>query len=274
MSTLWQDIQYKMLKSRSSINLLIGINIVVFLLVIIPFTGVYTNQYLQLFAAWPQLVKHIWTPITYMFMNDGLLPVIFNMLWLYWMGRIFEEYLNHKRLVALYLFSGLVGALLYIATYNALVAMHAEFIEMGITGASVSIMGVMVATVTLLPDYELSLIIIGRVKLKWVCVIYVVLALVNARGSLGTEIAQIGGGLIGFIYIKQLQRGNDWLSGVTRMFDPKPAMRVVSTNYAPKKAAGVPQQEEVDRILDKISASGYDSLSKQEKESLDSLSKH
>jgi membrane associated rhomboid family serine protease len=268
MSTLWQDIQYKMLKSDSRINLLIGINIFVFLLANIPVTSVLTNKYLLLVANWPDLLEHFWTPVTYMFMNEGFFPILFNMLWLYWMGRIFEEYLNHKRLIVLYIIGGLFGALLYIATYNILGVYNLNFPAIGITGASVSIMSIMVATATLLPNYELSLIIIGRVKLKWVCVVYVALALMGARNNMGTQIAQIGGALFGFIYIKQLQRGHDWIGSISKLFEAKPKMKVVSNNGPQKKASTVPRQDEVDRILDKISGSGYESLTKQEKETL------
>ena len=268
MSTLWKDIQFKMMKSDSRINLLIGINIIVFLLANIPFTSVLTNQYLLLFAAWPELLKHFWTPLSYMFMNEGFFPALFNMLWLYWMGRIFEEYLNHKRLIGLYIMGGLVGALLYIATYNILNAFNISLPDAGITGASVSIMSIMVATATLLPNYELSLIIIGRVKLKWICIIYVALALIGARNNPGTEIAQIGGALLGFIFIKQLNNGNDWIKSLNNLFIPKPKLKVVGNSGSPRKASGAPRQEDVDRILDKISGSGYDSLTKQEKETL------
>ncbi|MET3978436.1 membrane associated rhomboid family serine protease [Mucilaginibacter sp. UYP25] len=266
--TLWKDIQYKLLKADSRINLLIGINIVVFLLAVIPVTSVLTNKYLLLFPAWPDLLKHFWTPLTYMFMNEGFFPALFNMLWLYWLGRIFEEYLNHKRLIGLYLIGGFAGALLYVITYNVLAIYNVNLPAIGITGASVSIMSIMVATATLLPNHELQLIIIGRVRLKWVCIVYVALALIGARNNPGTQIAQIGGALLGFIYIKQLNRGNDWIKSINKLFAPKPKLKVVSYNAPQRKASGVPQQDEIDRILDKISGSGYDSLNKQEKETL------
>jgi membrane associated rhomboid family serine protease len=268
MSTLWKDIQYKMLKADSRINFLIGVNILVFLLAIIPLTSAFTKEYFLLSANGPDLLKHFWTPVTYMFMNEGFFPILFNMLWLYWMGRIFEEYLNHKRLLGLYIMGGLAGALLYAICYNLMIAFNVGFPAYGITGASVSVMSIMVATATLLPNYELSLIIIGRVRLKWICVIYVALALIGAGENPGTQIAHIGGALLGFIYIKQMQRGNDWIKSINKLFRPRQKMKVVSGNRTQRKVSSIPQQDEIDRILDKISGSGYNSLTKHEKETL------
>ncbi|MDB4999302.1 MAG: rhomboid family intrarane serine protease, partial [Mucilaginibacter sp.] len=107
MSTLWQNIQYKIQQSGSKISLLIGINVIVFLAINVTavieqlFSGfgnsvilAVTNEYLHLPASLPKLLIRFWTPITYMFMHAGVLHILFNMLWLYWMGQIFEEYLG------------------------------------------------------------------------------------------------------------------------------------------------------------------------------------
>ncbi|HEK21780.1 MULTISPECIES: rhomboid family protein [unclassified Mucilaginibacter] len=290
MSTLWQDIQYKMLRSHSRLSLLIGINVIVFLGIYVPATVEqlirgfgnsailnFAGQYLVLPASLSALAHHFWTPFTYMFMHAGFFHILFNMLWLYWMGQIFEEYLGHKRTIGLYLMGGLAGGILFVAAYNLIPAFtHVDAASNAtIVGASASVMAIIIATATLLPNYTIQLFLLGPVKLKWVAVFYVVIDFIGIAGAnAGGEIAHLGGALMGFIYIKQLQRGNDWIGGVIKLFAPKPKLKVVSTNYAPRKAAGVPHQDEIDRILDKISATGYDSLSKQEKESLDSLSKH
>ena len=97
MSTIWKDIQYKMLHSGSKLNLLIGINIIVFLLINVTasvepfffgtaFIEYFDNHYLQLPAYLPTLLKHFWTPLTYMFLHDGVWHLLFNMLWLYWLA--------------------------------------------------------------------------------------------------------------------------------------------------------------------------------------------
>lgn len=283
MSTLWKDIQYKLLKSGNKLSLLIGINVIVYLLINILavveqlFRGFgnsiilsFTNEYLLLPAYLPKLLYRFWTPFTYMFMHAGVFHILFNMLWLYWMGQIFEEYLGNKRTIGLYIFGGLAGGLLFVACYNLIPAFTSINAAANgvIVGASASVMAIVVATATLLPNYTISLILIGPVKLKWLVLFYIIIDFLGiAGGNAGGEIAHLGGALFGFIYIKQLQRGHDWIGGINKLFEPKPKMKVVSSNGA-RKTSGVPRQDEVDRILDKISGSGYDSLTKQEKETL------
>ncbi|MES2064104.1 MAG: rhomboid family intramembrane serine protease [Bacteroidota bacterium] len=284
MSTLWKDIQYKLLKSDSKLSLLIGINVIVYLginaVAVIEqlFTGfgnsvviAYTNEYLLLPAYLPKLLYRFWTPFTYMFMHAGIFHILFNMLWLYWMGQIFEEYLGNKRTIGLYLFGGLAGGLLFIACYNLIPAFTSVNAAANgvVVGASASVMAIIIATATLLPNYTIQLILIGPVKLKWIALFYIVIDFLGIAGAnAGGEIAHLGGALFGFIYIKQVQRGHDWIGSISKLFESKPKLKVVSNGGAPRKASGAPRQEDVDRILDKISGSGYDSLTKQEKETL------
>ena len=285
MSTLWQNIQYKIQQSGSKISLLIGINVIVYLLINITavveqlFSGFgnsailnFTNEYLLLPAGLPKLATHFWTPFTYMFMHAGIFHILFNMLLLYWMGQIFEEYLGNKRTVGLYIMGGLAGGILFVACYNLLPAFTSVNAAAGqpLVGASASVMAIIIATATLLPNYTVSLILIGPVKLKWIALFYIVIDFLGIAGTNpGGEIAHLGGALLGFVYIKQLQRGNDWIGAISKLFKPsRPAMKVVSNNQPQKKTTALPRQEEIDRILDKISGSGYDSLSKQEKETL------
>ncbi len=286
MSMLWQNIQFKMLRSGSRINLLIGINVIVFLAVNIPavferlFLGhdiltAYSNDYLLLPSYLPKLLTRFWTPLTYMFMHAGIFHILFNMLWLYWMGQIFEEYLGNKRTIGLYLLGGLSGALFFVLFYNIFPLFTQTGLVNGSTvvGASASVMAVIIATATLLPDYSISLMFIGPVKLKWIAIFYVVIDFLGVAGpNAGGEIAHLGGALFGFIYIKQLQRGNDWIGAIIKVFKPRPRLKVVAKN-SDKNSNSLPRQEEIDRILDKISKSGYESLSKQEKEILFRASK-
>lgn len=275
--TAWENLQYKMLRSGSKINLLIGINVIVFLLINIPDTlgkfffqtgviGYYSNEYLQLPSNLSVLLKHFWTPVTYMFMHAGWLHILFNMLWLYWFGQIFEEYLGKNRTVGLYLMGGLCGAFLFLLCYNTLPVFAHQ--DTTLVGASAGVMAIIIATATLLPDYSLPLFLIGPVKLKWIALFFVLIDFFGIIGpNSGGEIAHLGGALIGFTYIKQLQKGNDWIAKAGGVFKAKPKLKVVSNNSF-KKSSGKPRQEEIDLILDKISQSGYDSLSKQEKEVL------
>ena len=281
MSTLWQNIQYKVLRSHSKINLLIGINVIVFLLINIGDTiakflfnisliQTYSDEFLRLTAFLPKLAYRFWTPVTYMFMHDGIFHILFNMLWLYWFGQIFEEYLGNKRTVGLYFLGGLAGAVFFIASFNIFPFFTHNNAAIGtaLVGASASVMAIMVATATLLPDYTISLMFIGPVRLKWLVLFFIVIDFLGIVGpNAGGELAHLGGGLIGFIYIKQLQKGHDWIGGIAGLFKSKSNLKVVSKNTS-RNSSDLPRQEEIDTILDKISRSGYDSLTRQEKEVL------
>ncbi len=286
MNSLWQDIRYKMLQSGTRINLLIGINVLVFLLINVPATlfrlmgnGLldnFSNEYLALPSYLPKLATRFWTPVTYMFMHHDIFHILFNMLWLFWMGKIFEEYLGNKRLVNLYIMGGLAGALFYVLAYN-IFPLFADSVAIAtVIGASASVMAIVVATATLLPDYTIYLMFIGPVKLKWVAIFYVIIDFLSITGpNAGGEIAHLGGALLGFIYIKQLKGGRDWSRSVDNMFTQRPKVKVVSQNKSyQQQSTSAPRQEEIDHILDKISHSGYESLNKHEKEVLFRASKN
>ncbi len=284
MNNLWREIRAKLFHSGSKLGLLIGINIAVFLIIGIGnvfaflsknegMVSAYANDYLALCAYLPKLATSFWTPLTYMFLHDGFLHVLFNMLWLYWIGQIFEEYLGTRRTVGLYLMGGLAGAVFFIAAYNLIPAFADIRTASYVVGASASVMAIIIATATLLPDYTISLIFLGPVKLKWLAIAYVILDFIGIAGAnAGGEIAHLGGALLGFLYIKQLQRGNDWNKPVSRVFTPPAKVKVVyrsGTGYATRNAIpDQPAQDEIDRILDKISHSGYNSLSRQERDTL------
>ncbi|WP_345953566.1 rhomboid family intramembrane serine protease [Mucilaginibacter sp. PAMB04168] len=287
MNSFWQDIRYKMLQSGSRINLLIGINVLVFLLINIPGTFLYlfmgnpmlnefANEYLALPASLPKLATRFWTPVSYMFMHADIFHILFNMLWLFWMGQIFEEYLGKKRILGLYIMGGLAGAALYILSFNVFPAFAGVLPVSYVVGASASVMAIIIATATLLPNYTIYLMFLGPVKLKWIALFYVVIDFLSIVGpNAGGEIAHLGGALLGFIYIKQLNRGHDWGRSVDSVFNQRPKVKVVSQNKTyQQQTSSVPRQEEIDRILDKISQSGYDSLNKHEKEVLFRASKH
>jgi membrane associated rhomboid family serine protease len=285
--TLWENVTNKMFRSGSKINLLIGINVFVFLLINIPavfealitrtnIINTYSYEYLALPAYLPKLLTRFWTPLTYMFMHAGIFHILFNMLWLYWMGQIFEEFLGNKRILGLYLLGGLAGAVLYIASYNIFPAFtqSGALLVSSAVGASASVIAIIVGAATIAPDYTIMLILLGPVKLKWLVIIYVIIDFLGVVGpNAGGEIAHLGGALFGFIYVKQLQNGRDMVAFIANLFKSRSKLKVVSNNRA-KNSSAKPRQEEIDRILDKISTTGYESLSKQEKETLFRASKN
>jgi membrane associated rhomboid family serine protease len=287
--TLWDNITYRV-RSGSRLYLLITINVAVYLVINIPatiewmisyghtgFISYFANEYLDLPSDLHKLPTRFWTPFTYMFMHAGILHIAVNMLWLYWMGQIFEEYLGNKRILGLYLLGGLAGALFFVGGYNLLPVFKDLVHESVIVGASAGVMAIVVATATLLPNHAIQLILIGPVKLKWLALVLVIIDfLMISKSNPGGELSHLGGALLGFVYIKRLQKGNDWLAVIGNLFSRRPKLsnlKVVARN-AGKKSSSKPRQEEIDRVLDKISISGYDSLNKDEREILFRASKN
>jgi membrane associated rhomboid family serine protease len=281
---------------------LIIINVVMFVLLgvlmvlfsISGFEGLFQsihNQF-KIPALFSEFVTRPWTIITYMFTHDlsGILHILFNMLVLYWFGRLFVEYLGSDKLIALYFLGGIAGAIAYLLAYNTipfyLEKAQAVPFSIGMVGASASINAVVVATAVLLPNYTFYLLFFGPVKIKYIAAITVFLSFLGTVGSnAGGNIAHLGGALIGFIYMKQLQSGINWGGWITvtmdfikDLFRAKPKVKVSYRNEksGPRAAAGAKplvSQDELDAILDKISAGGYESLSKEEKEKLFNASK-
>ncbi|HKR04017.1 MAG TPA: rhomboid family intramembrane serine protease [Bacteroidia bacterium] len=289
MSSFIEDIKHS-LQKRDTLQTLIIINVAVFLVINlskvafqlfnIDFSGYeLVIKELAVPASIKSLVWQPWSIVTYAFLHENLLHILFNMLWLYWMGKILVEYLGSKKLLSTYILGGIAGAILYILFFNIFPlfsnAVHSSYA----LGASGSVLAITMAVATLLPDYTIFLLFLGPVKMKYIAGFSVLLDLISISGSnAGGHIAHLGGALFGFIYIRQLQKGNDLAKGFNKLadfisgiFKPKPKMKVAYKNPAAKKSSasrGEPDQETIDKILDKISRSGYTSLSKEEKEIL------
>jgi hypothetical protein len=204
------------------------------------------------------------------------------MLNLYWFGQLIREYLGNKKLVSLYFLGGLAGGVLYLLFYNLIPFFEHRAALAVMIGASASVLAIIVAAATLLPDYTFNLILIGPVRIKYIAAFLLVLSISGAVGdNAGGNIAHLGGAIIGFIFIKQLQRGTDLGKPVhavgnffSNLFSSRPKMNATFNNSASKTKTsttttnGRPDQKEIDLILDKISASGYESLTKEEKQKL------
>ena len=276
-------------KEGSALTRLIYINIGVFLA--LKVIGVFfylagqpllLSQWLSVPSVSEALVQRPWTPITYMFLHNGFLHLLFNVLGLYWFGQMFLYHFEGSKLVSVYLLGGLTGAAFYILAYN----IFPVFDSMNglLLGASASVFAVLVALAVYEPDREIHLFFIGKFPLKYVAGFYILLSVIGISASNpGGNIAHLGGAFWGWFYIYQLRKGKDmgagfvkllgkigeWFTGV---FKARSNMKVSykkpprdDRDYNRKKNS---QQDEINHILDKIAKSGYDSLSSKEKELL------
>jgi membrane associated rhomboid family serine protease len=275
---------------------LIIINVAVFLLlaVVYVFTkisgleSIFTvidNQFL-IPPRFMDFIARPWTIITYAFAHDllDIFHILFNMLALYWFGKLFVEYLGSDKLIAVYVLGAISGGVLYLLMFNTIPFFIERSQFSGMVGASAAVFAVIIATATLLPNYTFYLLFLGPVKIKYIALFYIVISFIGSVGpNAGGNLAHLGGALIGFVYIKQLQVGVNWGGWITsildwmkELFKPKPKVKVTYRKTEPKKkqdSFNKATQEEIDIILDKISDRGYESLSKEEKEKLFNASK-
>jgi len=235
--------------------------------------------YLAIPANISVLLVRPWTFITYMFLHWDVLHIFFNMLFLFWMGRILQEYLGNKKLLATYIMGGIIGGIFFVVAYNIFPLFAQELPSAYALGASASVLAITIAAATLLPEYRIHLILIGEVALKWIALVIVLLDLINLNGSnAGGHLAHLGGALYGFVYIRRLKKGNDLTLWLTNLFDYFSSSRRMKVTHRKKfdedfnidKKA---KQEKMDDILDKISKSGYGSLTQEEKNFLFRVSK-
>ena len=279
--SLFSELYYKVFQSGSPLFLCIGINVLVFLAINMLaaggfiFTGQtlaadWLTQQLTMPAYWAAMPYKFWTIITYMFSQREFFHILFNMLWLYWLGLIFLDFLNKRQFIFTYLAGGVMGALLYMIAYNTLPVFTTSVENSFLLGSSASVMAIVVATATLVPDFTIRLLFFGGVRLKYLALAYFILDIIGmGGGNPGGSIAHIGGALLGFTYIKQLNRGYD----MSNILQKKRRLKVVKNSKASSPNTSLPDQEIIDGILDKISKSGYESLNKTEKEQLFKASK-
>jgi membrane associated rhomboid family serine protease len=285
---IWEDIKSTFRNGNNLIRL-IYINIFVFILItIIAVIGFLLNDnlisvkvldLLSVPASLKELLFRPWTLITYMFTHKDVWHILFNMLWLYWFGKIFLEYLDERKLVALYLLGGISGALVYILSFNIFPAFNGMVSGSEAIGASASVMAIVIGISAYVPDYTVQLILLGRVKIKYLALaIFVLTSVMDFSINSGGKLAHIGGAFFGYFYTLNLRRGNDVGKGFNKVLDylatifkPRKKLKVthkkVATEYEYNKIK-TEHQKKINSILDKISKGGYDSLTKEEKETL------
>lgn len=285
---------------RSSIYLqYIYINVAVFIattffvvfLTLFNRSGAGILQLFELPASLYRLLQQPWGLFTYMFMHADFMHLLFNMLWLYWFGSMFLYFFSAKHFRGLYILGGLCGGIFYIAAYNIFPYFRLSVEFSYLLGASASVLAIVVATAYREPNFKVNFLFLGAIRLKYIA-LFMVLSdlLMMTGGNAGGHIAHLGGALSGLWFAWALNKGydvtsliNTFLSWCARLFNGnyhkktrKPKMKVHygnrkdEYNYNSRKKS---QSDEVDRILDKLKKSGYDSLTADEKKSLFDASK-
>ncbi|OFY87242.1 MAG: hypothetical protein A3F72_17230 [Bacteroidetes bacterium RIFCSPLOWO2_12_FULL_35_15] len=293
-SPIIEDIKSK-IRSGNPITRLIIINVAVFLIIsllriLLFLTGgfgvfdAFVNFLIgniSLPLSFQSIIYKPWTILTYMFTHIEVMHIFWNMIMLYWFSIILSEYTSAKKIIPLYLLGGIAGALITLLLITIVPVFH-PYIGLPMVGASAGVTAIIVAAATIVPNYRMNLMFIGPVKLIYVALFVLLLDVLNlaAYDNVGGNLAHLGGALMGYVFIQQYKKGRDMSTGINRFFDwisnlfkssPKSKMKVAykrkvsdeEYNYNKKL-----EQEKIDTILDKISKSGYESLTKAEKEIL------
>jgi membrane associated rhomboid family serine protease len=289
-TSIIDDIKYQFRYGNTVVRI-IFVNVAVFLVLalfnLFSFFGQSHTLYnlvlskLQVPASVNVLLYQPWSVFTYMFLHESFMHILFNMLWLYWFGEIFVLFLGQKKVLPLYILGGLTGALVYILAYNFIPVFTPLVGGSLMLGASASIFAIVFAAATISPDYEIRLLLLGAVRIKYIAVISLLLDVISIPyGNAGGYLAHVGGAICGYLYIKALQSGFDMgapLERIKNIFKRRSKVKVThkNVNYRsePQQAKSSSDQQKLDNILDKISRSGYDSLTKDEKDFLFHFSK-
>jgi membrane associated rhomboid family serine protease len=276
-------------KSSNALFKVIYINLAVFLIVNIVYVFFYLfgvnrelvglDRWLAVPAYLPSLIVKPWTIITYMFFHEQFLHILFNLLTLYWFSTIFLSYFDEKKFLNLYLLGGIVGAVFYITAYNSFPVFRDSLHASEALGASASVLAILIAISTYVPNNSVYLILIGPVKLKYIAIFFIFLDILSIPiENPGGHIAHLGGAFIGWLFAVQFKGGRDitkWfgnlMDGIFSLFKPRTKIKVSYRKPADEiqyNSQKLEKQNEIDRILDKISKGGYESLSKEEKDIL------
>lgn len=303
----WYDTQPTALRALLTINVVLY---VLWTLVLgrLGLTAEVFYQHLALNPSLPGLLFEPWQLVTYNFLHlggglGGFLHVLFNMLWMYWIGKEYEEMHGAHYLLALYLLAGVGGGLLSVVVYNIFGW------DATIYGASASVIGILMAVAIQYPYKKIALLFLGTIRLLYVVLGFLALDLLFMMGSGVAVAAHLGGALSGFLFAKAVQGGADpagwariffrggrggrsatrstrsssagggggsWFGGRSReaaSSNGGPEGRTLREERAARNAARNAEEAEIDRILDKINEEGYEALSEEEKRRLDEASR-
>lgn len=279
MSSLNQDIQNKLAR-LNALEKIIAINVVIFILAFIIKTVFSAEQIFYWFELPKDFFSFIlkpWTIITYGFLHYGFFHLLFNMLVLYFVAQMLLNLFNIKMALSIYFLGIICGGLAFLLVYNVLPS-SMIYNSGPLIGASAGVRALLIFLCVYLPNNSVRFFTFN-IKLKYIGIALVVMDVLGLFSTnQGGYISHLGGVLLGYFYAVQLQKGHDIGSGfqnfmdwVTKLFEPKSRLKTVHKSKG--KVAGINKKEfdkftmqkKIDMILDKISKSGYDSLTKEEK---------
>lgn len=293
-------------QSNNALVMLIAINALIFVLLnflkVIYFLSYADNISAEVFftkqisdwfvlpASVDKLMSRPWTVFVYMFSHIGIWSLISTLLWLWGFGYILQDLTGNKKVFPIYLYGGFAGAVFYLLSVNLIPAFHQTItVTPSLMGGGAAVMAVAVATTTLAPGYRIFPMINGGISLWVLTLIFVAIDYATvASSSGGYAIAHLAGAVTGFVFIRQLRRGNDWSNWMNNfvdwfndLFNPaknhnklshKENIFYKSTEKPFQKTTNITQQK-LDEILDKIHDQGYQMLTDEEKEFLKRASK-
>ena len=278
------NILTKLIYINVGIFLLVRLSIVCFQLFEIEPMAFFS--YLQVPSSFVLFFHRPWTLLTYMFLHADFLHLLFNMLWLYWFGRMAMEFFNGRQLAGIYISGGVAGALMYMLAYNLFPYFRNREMVAFLMGASASVMAIVFAVSLYRKDYELQLMFIGRIRLLYLAFFAFIIDFLSITSdNAGGHIAHIGGALWGALFAVRLKQGKDLTVYLNRLIDRianvkksrQPRMKVAyggrpetDREYRARKQA---ETRALDAVLDKLKRSGYESLSSEEKKTLFDASK-
>ncbi|MBR9859757.1 rhomboid family intramembrane serine protease [bacterium] len=280
--TIRDRIQMQLSQGLSALQQIIVLNLAVYLITLL--ISIFSSlmqvnltaglEYFYLPSNLSHLIMRPWTIITNIFMHAGFWHILMNMLILYMIGRILQDFISNKRFWTIFLGGALAGCFLYVLSFNIFPAFSDTVGQSVLLGASGGVTAIAVATGVFLPNYEVFLYGLFRVKLKWIALVMVLLDLVALPDlvNAGGRFAHLGGAIFGALYILYM-KGSINLPTANIKRSRRSKMKVVHYDerviHRKRKAERhKPDQEEIDAILDKINQSGYDSLTRDEKETL------
>lgn len=279
--TAWEKIKYEYNKGGSAIRQIIMVNLGVFVFtifvgIIAKLSGFEPSQLLQYFyipSSLGVLLIRPWSIVTNIFFHSGFWHLFGNMLLLYFIGRILEDFMDAKKVWKIFLYGGLAGAALFVISFNVFPIFEEVKQYKKLLGASGGVTAILVATGLYLPRYQVRPFGLFTIELRWVALFFVFrdLYMFPVSDNTGGLFAHIGGAIFGMLYILELQGRIEFPTFSFASLKTKKMKAVVDERKVQEDRTfkkHQPNQEEIDAILDKISQSGYDSLSKAEKDIL------